>query len=146
MKIRIAPALVVAVLFGVTCGDDDDDSVADESQALCESMQGLQSTVDQVAGAQVDLDSITVGDVQDALQSLQGQVEDVQNAEATLATEVRSSLQSAWSDFTSGGAGHPGGRHARRGRRRGPAARTQFQEAWSATLSQLNCGTTTATT
>ena len=31
----------------------------------------------------------TVGDVQDALESLQGHVEDVQDAEATLSTEVR---------------------------------------------------------
>ena len=103
-------------------------------------MHGLRSAVDQLRGAQVDPNSTTVGDLQDALESLHGQVEDVEDSGPHTVDGVRSALQSAWSNFTERGRDVPSDDTLAEASAAVQAAQTQFQQVWSATPSSSPAG------
>lgn len=132
-------ALIGATLVLAAACSDDDDAVADAAQGLCSSLDALQSTVNQVAGSGVDPDSTTVGDVQGALDEIQSGVQDVQGAEADVSDSVKSSLQDAFDTYQSALDGISSDDTLAQAGDAVASAQSQFQQAWTDTLSQLKC-------
>ena len=108
-------------------------------------MSAAASTVEQIAGAQVDPAATTVGDVQDALGTLESQVEAVQSDEVDLADSVKSSLQDAFDSYQSAIEDISSDDTLDEAGAAAEAARADFREAWDSVLSELNCSTTTTT-
>jgi len=138
-------ALTGSVLVLTAACGDDDDSVSDEVQDLCDNLGSLNQTVSQVAGADVDPSSTTVGDVQDALSQIQSGVQDVQDAESGLADAVTSALQSAFDGFQSAIQDIPSDDTLADAGDAVESARSQFDQAWNNTLSELQCPAPTPT-
>jgi len=146
MKVRLALGSTLAsVLLIVTACGDDDDSTADEAQQLCADLEALDSTVNQVAGADVDPNSTTIGDVQSAVGTLESEVAAVQDAEADLADSVKSDLQSAFDAFQSSVQDLPADDTLAEAGASIQAAAAQFQQAWEGVKSELSCEPTTST-
>jgi ABC-type phosphate/phosphonate transport system substrate-binding protein len=141
MKSRILLAAVAApvLVFAVACSDDD--SVSDEAQDLCNSLESLNSTVEQVAGTDLDPSSTTVGDVQDQLGQIQSAVQSVQSAESDLGDAVKSALQDAFNDYESAIQDIPSDDTLAEAGASADSARAAFQQAWTETLSELQCST-----
>jgi hypothetical protein len=134
-RIVLGSAMAAVLLMGAACGG----SVTDAAQELCTNLTALDSTVDQIAGSSVDPATVTVGDVQDGLSQLESQVTAVQDAETNLGDEVRSSLRSAFDDFQSAVADIPADSTLADAGADVEQARTEFQQAWTSVLSELNC-------
>ena len=145
MKVRSVLGGVAAagLLLVTSCGDDD--STEDEVADLCSDMAAVASTVEQIAGAQVDPASTTVGDVQSALGTLESQVEAVQDEAVDVADSVKSSLQDAFSSYQSAVEDIPSDDTLQEAGAAADAARADFREAWDSVLAELNCSTTTTT-
>jgi hypothetical protein len=133
-RIVLGSALTVALVMGAACGG----SVTDAAQQLCTDLTELDSTVDQIAGS-VDPATVTVGDVQDGLSQLESQVTAVQDSEAELGDEVKSALRSAFDDFQGAVADIPEDSTLADAGADVEQARTEFQQAWTSVLGELNC-------
>ena len=147
MKARLVLGSTLAsiLLIAPACGDDDDDSTADDAQQLCTDLQALDSTVNEVAGAEVDPNTTTVGDVQTAVEDLESQVQAVQDAEAELSDSVKSDLQSAFEAFQSSVQDIPADDTLAEAAASIQAAGAEFVQAWENVKSELNCESTTTT-
>jgi hypothetical protein len=96
----LAAALAACLLLGVACGDDDDSSSGSGSGSgsgdACDTLEGFDSTVDEITGAGGDGDAEeTVGEVQSALEEFQSDLEDVEDEGDDLPSGVSSALDSA---------------------------------------------------
>ena len=123
-----ATVVGVLVLAAAACGDDDDGSTSagGASQSLCSSLQSLDSTVMQITNADVDPETTTIGDVQNAVDEVQSDLQDVQTSGADLASSLKTALQSCLQQPAGQGRGPPergdsGGSRLRRGGRRAAA-------------------------
>jgi uncharacterized protein YjdB len=134
-RIVLGSALTAALVMAAACGG----SVTDAAQELCTDLTALDSTVEQIGGSSVDPATVTVGDVQEGLSQLESQVAAVQDSEANLGDEVRSSLRSAFDDFQSAVADIPADSTLADAGADVEQARTEFQQAWTSVLSELNC-------
>ena len=139
---RIALAVFPLVLVSAACGDDESSTEAAVA-SLCDAMLSLGETVDQIAGADVDPSTLTADDVQSAFDDLQQQVEDVQDAEEELSSDVRDSLQSAFDSFVSSVEDVPSDATLSEAGAAVETARTEFHQAWTETVGELSCETTT---
>ncbi len=147
MKARLALGGLIAGLVLVAACGDDDDSTADDVQQLCSDMSAVQSTVDEIAGAQFDPATTTKEDVQSALGTLRSEVEAVQSDAVDVADSVKSSLQDAFDSFESAIEDIPN--EADTLEEAGAAvqsAAADFATAWDDTMSELSCSTTTTST
>jgi septation ring formation regulator EzrA len=133
-RIVLGSALTAALLMGAACGG----SVTDAAQQLCTDLTALDSTVDQIGGS-VDPATVTVGDVQEGLSQLESQVTAVQDSEANLGDEVKSALRSAFDEFQGAVADIPADSTLEEAGADVEQARTEFQQAWTSVLSELNC-------
>jgi hypothetical protein len=100
--IAFRAALASLVVLVAACGDDDDgpsSSAANATQSLCTSLESLDSTVDQITSADVDPETTTIGDVQDALDQVESDLQDVQTSGADLSSALKTALQSAFNSL-----------------------------------------------
>src|SRR5262245_5752110 len=106
-------AVVVALAGAAGCGDDDDSSsgttestesgttgssVVESAQQLCDSLESLDSTVQDIGG---DPETTTIADVKDGLAQLKSDVSDVAGSGSALAGALGTALQSAFDRFES---------------------------------------------
>jgi translation initiation factor IF-2 len=115
------------------------DPVADSADELCGNLEDLNDTVEQVAGAEASVDTVTVEQVQDAAGEVESAVQDVQEAESDLSDSLKAqlrddleALQSSIQDIPADSTLAEVGEDVR-------AALTAFYQSWSQTLSELNC-------
>lgn len=146
MNRRVVLALAPIVVLPVACGDDDDGATATSAEELCSEVSELESVVEEIASAEVDVDSLTVGDVENALDEVESQVEDIVDAEGDLSDAVRSALEDAHDGYEETIDDIPGDATLAEAGERVATARTQFNEAWADTMSQLDCGEAAPTT
>jgi hypothetical protein len=111
----IAAASVACLLLAAGCGDDDDGSATGDDSGddsgggtgggtggrVCDTLEGFDSTVDEITGAEGDGDA-TVADIQEALDEFQADLEEVQNDDETeLPEPLEAGLQAAASGLES---------------------------------------------
>jgi TolA-binding protein len=115
------------------------DPVADSADELCGSLEDLNDTVEQVAGAEASVDTVTVEQIQDAAGEVESAVQDVQEAESDLSDSLKAqlrddleALQSSIQDIPADSTLAEVGEDVR-------AALTAFYQSWGQTLSELNC-------
>jgi methyl-accepting chemotaxis protein len=115
------------------------DPVADSAEELCGSLEELNDTVEQVAGAEASADTVTVEQVQDAASDVESAVQDVQEAESDLSDSLKTqlrddfeALQSSIQDIPADSTLAEVGEDVR-------DALTAFYQSWGQTLNELNC-------
>jgi len=145
MRTKSLLAAAAALTLLVACGDDDDDSAGDSAEALCGELVELAGTVATIAGADVDAETTTIDDVTDALGTLEAQIDEVQNAESALSESVRSDLADAYENYVGAVADIDDESTLAEAGAAVESARTEFREAWEATLSELDCRPTQST-
>lgn len=128
-------AVLSVSLVAVACTD----SVADSTEDLCGSLEALNNTVSQIAGADVSPDTVTVDDVEDAANALESAVADVQDAEGDLADSLKADLQNNLDNLESAIEDVPGDSTVAEAGDAVVAALADFNESWNETLSQLEC-------
>ena len=134
-RIVLGSALTAALVMGAACGG----TVTEAAQQLCTDLTALDSTVEQISDSSVDPASVTVGDVQDGLSELESQVAAVADAEAELGDEVRSELRNAFDEFQNAVADIPADSTLADAGADVEQARTEFRQAWTSVLGELNC-------
>jgi hypothetical protein len=147
---RRAPLLAAIALIAVcgACGDDDDDGTAssDEVRDTCNAMVQLQLVVEEAAGADVDLKTVNVGDLNRALDRLGTMVENVQSIGIGLDESVTSELKDAFANLQKSVSDLPADATLADARGDVPEARAEFKTAWDDTLAALDCPTPPTTT
>jgi phosphate uptake regulator len=131
----------VLMLAAAACGDDDEStSAGSASQSLCSSLQSLDSTVTQITDADVDPETTTIGDLEDALGEVQSDLQDVQTSGADLASSLKIALQTAFNNLEDTVQDLPNGDEtvAEAGSSVEDAVQ-QLDTAWTNALDALNC-------
>jgi hypothetical protein len=147
-------AAVVAALAGAAaCGDDDDSgdsssdttesdeggsgsSVVESAQELCDSMESLDSTVQDI---EVDPDTTTIADVKDGLDQLRSEVSDVASSGSALAGALGTALQSAFDRFESSVEDLPEDETLQAAGEAARSAADEFEQSWDAAMEALDC-------
>lgn len=130
-------AILALSLLAAACSD----SVADSAEDVCTSLEGLQDTVDQIGGADVSADSLTVDNVQNAVSEVESAVDDVQSAESDLSDSLKSQLQDDFDTLKSSIQGISGDSTLAEAGEDAVSAVAAFKTSWDQTLSELNCST-----
>lgn len=144
-------AAVVAVAAAAGCGDDDDSSngssdtteasdngtgsVVQSAQQLCDSLESLDSTVQDI---NVD-DETTVGDIKDGLAQLRSEVSDVASSGSALAGAIGTALQSAFDRFESEVEDLPDDETLQAAGESARSAADEFEQSWDAAMESLDC-------
>ena len=137
LRTTLAAVLVVAV---AACGDDDDASSAGgAAQSLCSSLQSLDSTVTQITDADVDPETTTIGDVQNAIDEVQSDLQDVQTSGADLASSLKTALQTAFNNLQDKVQDLPSDETVAEAGSSVEDAVQQLDTAWTNVLNAANC-------
>jgi hypothetical protein len=145
--------VVAVVLMGAAgCGDDDDDSsgdttettespgtgssVAESAQQLCDDLESLDSTVQDI---EVDPETTTVADIKDGLDQLRSEVSDVASSGSALAGAVGTALQNAFDRFESEVESLPEDETLQTAGEAARSAADDFDQAWGEALDALHC-------
>ena len=100
--IALSVALLTVSTFAfAACGDDSSSSVSDDAAQLCSDVAALNSTVQGIAGQDIDLKTTSVTDVKDMIAEIQSQVEAISSSKSALSDQVKSDLQDAYDQFKS---------------------------------------------
>jgi phage shock protein A len=136
-----ATLAAVLVLAAAACGDDDDgsSSAGGAAQSLCSSLQSLDSTVTQIANADVDPETTTVGDVQNAIDEVQSDLQDVRTSGADLSSSVKTALQTAFNNLQDKVEDLPSDETVAEAGSSVEDAVQQLDTAWTNALNALNC-------
>ncbi len=132
-------AITTGSLAVAACGDDDE-SAGDAAQDLCASMGDLQATVAGVAGADIDLESTTVGDVSDRLGDLEDQIDAVEDRREDLTASVVTALVDSYGAYRDAVEDISDDSTLAEAGTEVAAAQTAFGAAWDQTLADLDCG------
>ena len=139
------------VLMGVAaCGDDDDSSsgttgttespgtgsAVQSAQQLCDDLEGLNSTVQDL---NVDPDTTTISDVKDGLNQLRDDVSNVTTSGSALATALGTALQTAFDRFESTIENLPDDETLQAAGDAAKSAATEFDQAWDEAMAALDC-------
>lgn len=131
----LVSAIVSLSLIVVACSDSVGDSAAD----LCSNLEDLNDTVQQVAGADVSADTVTMGQIQDAYSDLQSAVRSVRESEADVSDALKTQLSEDLETLGTAVQDIPADSTLSEAGEDVQAARTAFHESWEQTLSELNC-------
>ncbi len=146
MKRSIA-LLVLATSLGTlmfaACGDDSGSSVSNSADQLCSDVAALNSTVQGIAGQDIDLKTTSVSDVKDKIAEIQSQVDAIATSKSALSDQVKSDLKDAFDQFKSDLAGVKDASTLQEAGQQIETARTSFRDAWEGILADLNCSTAT---
>jgi hypothetical protein len=130
----------VLVLAAAACGDDDGStSAGSASQSLCSSLQSLDGTVTQITDADVDPETTTIGDVENALGEVQSDLQDVKTSGADLASSLKTALQTAFNSLQDTVQDLPSDETVAEAGSSVEDAVQQFDTAWTNALDALNC-------
>lgn len=134
----ITSALLMSLLVAACTA-----SVSDSADQLCSSLEALQGTMEQIAGADANPDSTTIESVQDAAQEVESAVEEVQSAEVDLSDSLKSELQENFDELQSSIQGISEDMTLTEAGQAVASALTTFRQSWDQTLSELNCSADT---
>ena len=102
MPRTIVAGVAACLLLAAACGDEGDSSDSSGSDGsggsggVCDTLEGFDSTVDEVTGTGGDRDGdTTVSDLEDAIDEFQSDLSDVQNDDNDLPEGVASALDTA---------------------------------------------------
>ena len=143
-------AVVVALAGAAGCGDDDDgssdttettengsgSSVVESAQELCDSLESLDSTVQDIGG---DPETTTIADVKDGLAQLRSDVSDVAGSGSALAGALGTALQSAFDQFESTVENLPDDETLQAAGDAARSAADDFEQSWDAAMQALDC-------
>jgi hypothetical protein len=137
----IAAAVAACLLMGVACGDDDDSgSSGSGSGDACDTLEGFDSTVDEITGEGDDSDADeTVADVQSAIDQFQSDLEDVQNEDTYLPSGLEPAVDSAASALESAISDLPSNETLADAGSVVTSAQSSLATAWTNLLDDLNC-------
>ncbi len=142
--IALSVALITLSTFAfAACGDDSGSSVSKDTAQLCSDVAALNSTVQGIAGQDIDLKTTSVSDVKDKIAEIQSQIEAISNSKSELADQVKSDLTDAYDQLKSDLAAVKDASTLQEAGQQIETARTNFRDAWEGILSQLNCSATT---
>jgi hypothetical protein len=151
-----AAAVGLALLTAAACGDDDDSdesssesttttngsasgSVAGAAEDLCDSLSTLDSTVEDIAGSEVDPETTTIADVQDGLEELRSEVSDVASSGSALASAAATALTGAFDRFEQAVEDLPEDDTVADGGASLEGLQQDFDEAWESAQDALDC-------
>jgi hypothetical protein len=150
-----AAAVGVALLTTAACGDDDDSeesssertttsgsasgSVAGAAQDLCDSLSSLDSTVEDIAGSEVDPETTTIADVKDGLEELKSEVSDIASSGSALASAAATALTGAFDRFEQAVEDLPEDDTVADGGSSLEGLQQDFDEAWESAQDALDC-------
>ncbi len=137
-----AVAIVSSSFLFAACGDDSD-SVSSDVEQLCGDVAALNSTVQGIAGQDIDLKTTSVTQVKNTLAEIQSQVDAIVSSKSELSDQVKSDLQSAYDDFKSALADVKNSDTLEEAGQAIETARTNFRDSWEGILAELNCSATT---
>lgn len=145
MKRALALTLlaVAASTFLVAACGDDSDSLSGDVEQLCSDVAALDSTVQGIAGQDIDLKSTSVTQVKNTLAEIQSQIEAITNSKSAVSEQVKSDLSSAYDQLKSDLADVKDSDTLEQAGQQIEAARTNFRDAWEGILAELNCSATT---
>jgi len=146
-------AVVVALAGAAGCGDDDDggdsssdttttseagsgSSVVESAQQLCDSLESLDSTVQDI---EADPETTTIADVKDGLDQLRSEVSDVAGSGSALASALGAALQSAFDRFESTVENLPEDETLQAAGDAARSAADEFGQSWDAAMEALDC-------
>ena len=103
MKRAIALTLVAvaASTFLFAACSDDSDSLSGDVEQLCSDVSALNSTIQSVAGQDIDLKATSVTQVKSTLADIQSQVDAITNAGSEVSDQVKSDLANAYDQLKS---------------------------------------------
>lgn len=145
MKRALALTLlaVAASTFLIAACGDDSDSLSGDVEQLCSDVAALDSTVQGIAGQDIDLKSTSVTQVKNTLAEIQSQIEAITNSKSAVSEQVKSDLSSAYDQLKSDLADVKDSDTLEQAGQQIEAARTNFRDAWEGILAELNCSATT---
>jgi hypothetical protein len=129
----------VPMLAAAACGDDGSTSVGTASQSLCSNLQSLDSTVTQITDADVDPETTTIGEVENALGEVQSDLQDVKTSGADLASSLKIALQTAFNNLQDTVQDLPSDETVADAGSSVENAVQQLDTAWTNALDALNC-------
>jgi hypothetical protein len=139
MNRRVLTRAVLSLsLFVAACSG----SVAETAEDLCTSLEALHDTMEQVAGADVSTDTVTIESLQNAVSEVETAVQDVQGAESDLSDSLKTQLREDFEELQSSIQDIPADSALAEAGDAVVAATTEFKASWDQTLSELNCEAT----
>jgi hypothetical protein len=144
-------AVAVVLAGAAACGDDDDSSggttsttespgtgssVLQSAQQLCDDLEGLDSTVQNL---EVDPDTTTISDIKDDLDQLRSEVSDVAGSGSALATALGAALQAAFDRFESEVQNLPDDQTLQAAGDAARSAGDEFKQSWDDAMAALDC-------
>jgi chromosome segregation ATPase len=142
IALSVALFTVGTFLFAA-CGDDSSNSVSNDAAQLCSDVSALNSTVQGIAGQDIDLKTTSVADVKNKIAEIQSQIESISNSKSALSDQVKSDLEDAYNQLKSDLADVKDASTLQEAGQQLETARTNFRDAWEGILTQLNCSATT---
>ncbi|HMK13308.1 MAG TPA: hypothetical protein VK461_17090 [Acidimicrobiales bacterium] len=139
----LALGLGVGVFLFSACGDDSGSSIAQDTQQLCSDVSALKSTVEGIAGQDINLKTTSVSDVKDKISEIQSEIEAIGNSKSELSDQVKSELKDAYNQLKSDLSKVKDADTLQQAGQQLETARTNFRDAWEGIVSQLNCSPST---
>lgn len=136
MKRKALASVVLSLTLVVAACSD---SVADSTEDLCNSLEALNDTMDQMAGATASADTVTVGAVQDATAEVQSAMQDVRDSESDLSESLKTQLLDDFEELQSSIQDIPADSTLTEAGQEVVTAVTTFKASWDQTLTELNC-------
>jgi ABC-type glycerol-3-phosphate transport system substrate-binding protein len=140
----IAAAAAGCLLLAAGCGDDDSTGSSSESTGagsdLCGTLEGFDSTVDTITGTDGDSNAdTTVGDVEDAIDQLEADLDDVETEGTDLPAGLDTALQSGADAIENAIDNLPSDETIAEAGDAVSSAQESVATAWSTLLDRLNC-------
>jgi len=139
----LALGLGVGVFLFSACGDDSGSSIAQDTQQLCSDVSAMKSTVEGIAGQDINLKTTSVSDVKDKISEIQSEIEAIGNSKSELSDQVKSELKDAYNQLKSDLSKVKDADTLQQAGQQLETARTNFRDAWEGIVSQLNCSPST---
>ena len=139
MKRAIALTLVAvaAGTFLFAACSDDSDSLSGDVEQLCSDVSALNSTIQGIAGQDIDLKATSVTQVKSTLADIQSQVDAITNAGSEVSDQVKSDLANAYDQLKSDLADVTNSDTLEQAGQQIETARTNFRDAWEGILAEL---------
>jgi hypothetical protein len=141
--IALTLAAVAACTFLFAACSDDTDSLSGDVEQLCSDVSALNSTIQGIAGQDIDLKATSVTQVKSTLADIQSQVDAITNAGSEVSDQVKSDLANAYDQLKSDLADVTNSDTLEQAGQQIETARTNFRDAWEGILAELNCSATT---
>ena len=137
-----AVALTVSTFLFAACGDDSD-SLSSNVDQLCSDVAALNSTVQGIAGQDIDLKNTSVTQVKNTLADIQSQVDAITSSGSEVSGQVKDDLKNAFDQLKSDLGDVKNSDTLAEAGQQIETARTNFRDAWEGILAELNCSATT---